>query len=120
MRQSAQPGAAIRNSSWHAGLCLFLAILFLYNPFFTVYGSPAGLNVRHPLSLRGTVASSELRRGIIKQTAPKIDAPTEAALEVVPLPKVFPLDAASTQEEPLIPEKETALEDLWCRPPPVL
>lgn len=119
MSQSSQCDAARRNSSWRAGVCLFLAVLFFYNPFFTIYGSPAGLHVRHPLSFRGTLASSELRRSILKQAVPKIDAPTEAALEVVRLPDAFLVGAESSQEEPPISEKETASEDLWFRPPPI-
>jgi hypothetical protein len=119
MRQSGQPARANRNFSWRAGICLFLAALFFYNPFFTIYGSPAGLQVRHPLSFRGTVASCELRRSVIKQTVPKTDAPTEAVLEVVPLPGAFLVEAKSSPGEPLISEKETASEDLWFRPPPI-
>lgn len=120
MVQSEQPDTENRNFAWRAGVCLFLAVLFFYNPFFTIYGSPAGLNVRHPLSFRGTVASSELRRSVLKQAVPKMDAPEEAVLEVVPLPEAFLPDAEGSQEEPLISEREAASESLWFRPPPVL
>jgi hypothetical protein len=119
VRQSSQSGAANKNSSWRAGVCLLLAILFFYNPFFTVYGSPAGLSAQHPLSFRGTVASSELRSGILKQAAPKIDAPAESALEIVPLPGALLLDSESSPEEPLILEREAVSKALWIRPPPI-
>ncbi|HEX4545355.1 MAG TPA: hypothetical protein VH110_03260 [Candidatus Acidoferrum sp.] len=119
MRQTGQPDGPNTNCFWRAGICLFLAVLFSYNPFFTIYGSPAGLHVRHPLSFRGTVASSELRRSITKQAVPKIDAPTEAVLEVPPRPEAFLVEAKSSKKAPLISQQETASEDLWFRPPPI-
>jgi hypothetical protein len=119
MRQSGQTERVNRRFAWRAGICVFLAVLFFYNPFFTIYGSPAGLHVRHPLSFRGTVASSELRRSIIRQAVPKLAAPTEAVLEVVPLPDGFLVEPKSSPKEPLMAEKETASEDLWFRPPPI-
>ena len=120
MHQGGQPDSTHANSARRAGFSVFLAVLFFYNPFFTVYGSPAGLNVGHPLSFRGTVASSELCCTIVKQTAPRIDAPEEAVMEVVRLPEVSVLDAERSQGDPLISVKETESEDLWIRPPPVL
>jgi hypothetical protein len=120
MRDSSQPDSTTTSSRVRAGLSLFLVVLFFYNPFFTVYGSPAGLSVQHPLSFRGTVASSELSCTILKQATPRIDAPEEAVLEVVRLAEVSVIDAERTQEDPLISAKETESEDLWVRPPPVL
>lgn len=44
------------------GLCLLLAILFLYNPFLATTSSSNSLNIRHTASYRATVASSELQQ----------------------------------------------------------
>lgn len=44
------------------GLCLLLAVLFLYNPFLAITSSSNGLNIRHTASYRATVASSELQQ----------------------------------------------------------
>lgn len=118
MHRSRQLDSGSRNFAWRAGLCLFLALLFFYNPFFTIYGSPAGVSAQHPPSFRGTVASSELRRSVVKQAVPKPDAPEEAVLEVVQRPAVLRAATVRSQEEPHLSEKEATLGSLWFRPPP--
>ena len=118
MQQSGQPDGVNRNFSWRVGLCLFLAVLFFYNPFFTIYGSSAVLSVRHPLSYRGTLASSELRTALIPPAGVKMGAPQEAVLEVVQRPDAFLVGPQGSREEPLLSEKEATLRNLWFRPPP--
>lgn len=102
-----------------AGVCLVLAVLFLYNPFFTIYGSSSVSAVRHPVSFRGTVASSELRRSVLKQVQPKIHALQEAILDAVGLPRVFCLSSVAVTDEPFRSTQEAVLESLWFRPPPL-
>lgn len=118
MQQSGQPHGVNRSFSWRVGLCLFLAVLFFYNPFFTIYGSSAGLSARPRLSFRGTLASSELRTALIPPAVAKMEAPKEAALEVVQRPDAFLVGPESSHEEPLLSEKEATLGNLWFRPPP--
>jgi hypothetical protein len=107
-------------SPWCAGVCLVLAVLFLYNPFFTIYGSSAIPSVRHSLSIRGTVASSELRRSVVRQVQPQIDALDEAVLDSVGLPDASCLNTLALPDEPLRSTQEAVLESLWFRPPPLL
>jgi hypothetical protein len=45
---------------WRAGVCLAIIAVLLYNPFFTILSSSREDSVRHALSFRATVASSEL------------------------------------------------------------
>jgi hypothetical protein len=114
-----QPGAPNRFSPWRVCLCFFLATLFLHNPFFTIYGSSPILKVQHPLSYRGTVASSELRRSRVTEVQPKVFAPEEAVLEAV-APVAPPAVATGVpQHEPLSFQPQTLSESLWFRPPPV-
>jgi hypothetical protein len=101
-------------------VCVVLAVLFLYNPFFTIYGSSGVSAVRHPVSFRGTVASSELRRSVLKQAQPKIDVLEEAILDAVGLPEVFGPNSAAVTDEPFRSTQEAVLESLWFRPPPLL
>jgi hypothetical protein len=108
------------------GVCLLLAVLFLYNPFFTIYGSPAHFSVKHTLSYRGTVASSELRRSLIQQVQPNVDAPQEAEFEVIRAlqngsASYFYTSAFYTSaDEPSISTQDIFSAALWFRPPPAL
>jgi hypothetical protein len=115
-----QCGSRRSVSRWGAGLCLFLAVLFLYNPFFTIYGSPSGLNVRHPLSIRGTVASSELRRSLIQEEKLEIDSPQEAVVDELEFSVASAIGTFIPQEKLLDPKREVLSASLWFRPPPVL
>ncbi len=98
-------------------------MLLLYNPFFTVHNVSGDLQVRHPLSYRATVASSELRRCTID--------PAKALI-----PPIGMLDWAFSMADPpttAIPDfshrqqlrdeftsvtPQVVLEGLWFRPPP--
>jgi hypothetical protein len=107
-------------SPWRVGVCLVLAALFLYNPFFTIYGASQILNVQHPLSYRATLASSELRRCTVEPSKTLIPA-LEAAV-------VFELTQSPAVEEvvPALPRdlswfvSQVLCNDLWFRPPPTL
>ena len=103
-----------------AGLCLILAVLFLHNPFFTIYGSSGVPAVRHPLSFRGTVASSELRRSLVKQVQPKIGGLDEAVFDVVTPSEADRCNSFVVPYEQLTSGQEAVLESLWFRPPPLL
>ena len=120
MLANQDPKLPLRSSSWRVALCLLLAVLFLYNPFFTIYSSPAVRSVSRPLSFRGTVASSELRRSLVTEVQPKVDAPQEAVLETVRNPKASSSNLVVLEEEPLRSTQEGFLKSLWFRPPPVL
>jgi hypothetical protein len=120
MLRTRQFGFRRMASPWGAALCLFLAVLFLYNPFFTIYGSPAGLSLRHPLSVRGTLASSELRHSLIKDVKPKIEAPQEPHLGRLEFSTASDTGTLVPEEESLVPKQENFSTSLWFRPPPVL
>lgn len=108
-------------SPWRAGLCLLLAIFFLYNPFVTicVASGPAAV-VHHPVSYRSTVASSELGCGTVQHT--KVQA---APLKTfVAIEKVLLQQRDDSRPKP---EGETVravtqefASSLWFRPPPIL
>ena len=120
MLQIGQSGSRTRVSPWTAALCLFLAVLFVYNPFFTIYGSPSGLSFRHPLSMRGTLASSELRRSLVKEVKPTVETPQEADLGALEFSVASEIGTFIPQEESLVPNQEILSASLWFRPPPVL
>jgi hypothetical protein len=115
-----QFGSRRKVSTWSVGLCLLLAVLFLYNPFFTIYGSSSGLSFRHPLSLRGTLASSELRRSLVKEVKPTVETPEEADLRVLEFSVASEIGTFIPEEESLVPKQEILSGSLWFRPPPVL
>lgn len=96
-----------------------LVLLFLYNPFFTIYGSSAKVTVKQPLSYRGTVASSELRRSVIPQAQPRVDVPRERILEIIEVQN-SDSESADTEFAPKISSQSVFLEGLWFRPPPAL
>jgi hypothetical protein len=119
MSEREHPGAPRRITPFHLGVCFFLAALFLYNPFLTIYGSSPVLKVEHPPSFRGTVASSELQLSRVTQVQPKVYVPQEAVLEAV-APASLPVAYIGVpQQEPLDFQPQIFAECLWFRPPPV-
>ena len=119
MSSREHPGAPRKITPFHAGVCLFLAALFLYNPFFTIYGSSPVLKVQHPPSFRATVASSELQLSRVSQVQPEVSAPLEAVLEAV-APAAAPVAHTRVpRQEPLDFHPQIFPESLWFRPPPV-
>jgi hypothetical protein len=109
--------------AWHVALCLLLAVLFLYNPFFTVQNVSDVPHFRHPHSYRATVASSELRRSTIDPVQPLIPAtgvlvaaPFIAARAAVPTP-IF---TRVPQPDFVAPSQQVILEEICFRPPPAV
>jgi hypothetical protein len=104
-----------------SALCLLLAVLFFYNPFFTIYGTSGFSNVNHPVSYRGTVASSELRRCTVNPVKSLIPAALKVfvasalaqALTVYPVLPTLPHDLSRS-----IPQ--VICNSIWFRPPPSL
>ena len=115
------PRLKLRASPWRVGLCLLLATLFLYNPFFTIYGASRILDVQHYLSYRATVAGSELRRCTVEPAYSLIPALQAAVAFALLQPEVNEavLPALSDNDlSGIIPQANCG--SLWFRPPPVL
>jgi hypothetical protein len=104
---------------FQAGLCLLLVALFLYNPFFTIFGASQISNLQHHADYRTTVAGSELRRCTV-ETSPDLTFPLQAALfaaiydfrEPGKPPFLLTVPAGSVQQQ--------SRESLWFRPPPAV
>ena len=106
----------LRQYRW---ICLILATLLLYNPFFAVPHSGSSLEIGHRASHRATVGASELQHfspidgwGAL----PAIDA--GAVVVVLPLTELSPQFFL-----PLLPIPRFSPQffgpGLWFRPPPV-
>jgi hypothetical protein len=112
-----------RIRAWHVALCLLLAILFLYNPFFTIQDVSDVPHVRHPHSYRATVASSELRRCTINPVQPLIPATgVLVAAQFIDAPVVVtPLTFTPVPQPDFVaPPQRVVLEDICSRPPPAV
>jgi hypothetical protein len=113
-----------RARAWHAALCLLLAVLFLYNPFFTVHDVSGVLQVRHPLSYRATVASSELRRSTIDPAKPLIPATgvlaAQTFLAAPPPPQRAPAFPIYLQDDFVAGPQQVVFESIRFRPPPAV
>jgi len=108
-----------RGVSWRSALCLLLAVLFLYSPFFTIYGSSQVPNVRNTFSFRGTVGSSELRRFTISSIQISCDPPEQAifaGLAIFAAPTSF--GPAAMFGRAIVPP-QLFLAKTYSRPPPV-
>jgi hypothetical protein len=113
-------GLKVRASAWRVGLCLVLAVLFLYNPFLTIFSTSQSVNIQHPLSYRATIASSELRRCTAESAKPLVPV-LEAAV-------AFELKQTAPNKEVLFTLPHDLFRampcvicnDLWFRPPPSL
>jgi hypothetical protein len=101
-------------------MCLLLGVLSLYNPFFTIEGASDIPSVRHPLSYRATVASSELRRGIVNPVKSRIPAmEVLAASERMQAATVYPV-ALALPHDFFRSVPQVICSSLWFRPPPAL
>jgi len=102
-----------------AWLCLFLAALFLYNPFLTAPAAGAGLHLRHSHSNRATVGASELQQFTTAKERQSFEAQAEELNEG----KSFA--APSLQERLTTPCSDVPAPqafwaaNLWFRPPPL-
>jgi hypothetical protein len=101
-----------------AWLCLFLAALFLYNPFLEAPASAAGLDLRHSASNRATVGASELQQFTVGKlrhvVGTQAESPTGTAL-FLEAPREQP--TAAGFDSPAPPVLWAA--NLWFRPPPL-
>jgi len=103
----------------HAFVCLLLALSFLYNPYLTAQVSGSALNVRHPLSHRATVGSSELERyaPLANQDVhPIVDFAFAETFAVPTLASSFFLPHGRE----LLRPHQVLRGGLWFRPPPAL
>ena len=103
---------------WRAGVCLALVALLLYNPFLTILSSPQDVSVRHPLSYRATVASSELRRCTTESTKPLL--PDLAALLFYATVFLRAGDEIIVVQarDAVAPLSLAVCDSAWFRPPP--
>jgi len=119
MNSSSHCRATIVSLRQYGWVCLLLATLLLYNPFFAVPHSGNGLDIGHRASHRATVGASELQHfspidgwGAL----PAIDTGTAAV--VLPQPEL-----AAQFFFPLLPTPKFSQRffgpGLWFRPPPV-
>ncbi|HKD52445.1 MAG TPA: hypothetical protein VKB90_16680 [Candidatus Acidoferrum sp.] len=106
----------LRQYRW---VCLILAALLLYNPFFAVPHSGSGLEIGHRASHRATVGASELQHFSPIDGWGALPAMDAGAAVVV-----LPLTELSTQLFlTLLPSPRFSQQffgpGLWFRPPPV-
>ena len=109
-----------RTRLWQVAVCLCVAVLCLYNPFFTVYGDFSNVQVCHPLSYRGTLASSELRRCVLDPVVPLIpDIVVLGAWAQVQDGFLDQNGSSAVRPSNDLPAiQEVILDGLWFRPPP--
>jgi hypothetical protein len=109
-----------RTSLLRAVLCLLLAVLFLYNPFFSIHSGSSALRVQHPPSYRATIASSELGCSTVGQA--KLQVPILAAVIFHALSALVATDAyvRKPQDDSRLPALPIFSNSLWFRPPPVI
>jgi hypothetical protein len=104
-----------------AAVCLLLALLFLYNPFFTICMSPGPSAVlqRHA-SYRSTIASSELDCGRFQPTKLHV-APLRTLVEAVEVRLQEKDDNRPVPGDEIVRfVTQDFVSSLWFRPPPVL
>jgi hypothetical protein len=103
-------------------ICLALALLFLYNPFFVLRSSSEFPNVQRTPSYRSTIASSELQSSRLTPARPQVEIFDEAAVERTALAPATTAPAARRTREIEAPPPQLILvfSSLWFRPPPSL
>ena len=113
-----QPGVivALRRYNW---VCLVLATLLLYNPFFAAPRSGHSLDLCPPVSHRATVGASELQH-----FSPTDGWGSLPAMETTEAGVVLPLPALSdhflfVSHPTLLHPQQFFGSGLWFRPPPV-
>lgn len=120
MIQANHRSSSRRATFVRAGLCLFVVLILLYNPFFAIYGSTVAPQVRHPFSYRGTVASSELRCCTISANKLSMEAPVELAVEIILTTRVVQSFSPVFENEPLALSQQIFSAGFFFRPPPAL
>jgi len=118
MNSSSQCRATTVSLKQYGWVCLLLATLLLYNPFFAVPHSANGVDIGHRASHRATVGASELQHfspidgwGAL----PAID--TGIAAVVLPLPEPSPQFFFALPQAPHFSQQFFG-PGLWFRPPP--
>lgn len=107
---------ALRRCNW---ICLVLATLLLYNPFFTALRSGHNPEVCHPISHRASVGSSELQQFSPIDGWGSLPAVNAAATAVVlPLPEISARFLPVLHPIAGFPQQFFG-PGLWFRPPPV-
>ena len=105
---------------WRA-VSLVLALLLLYNPFFTICPTAGpDATIQHHVSYRSTIASSELGCSNLQQH-PEISVEPVVALIATLFDAVRPVEVITPRpsEETVMPSDGFA-SPLWSRPPPTL
>jgi hypothetical protein len=111
--------AAVR-LPWRA-VSLVLALLLLYNPFFTICpaGGPAAA-IQHHVSYRSTIAASELGCSNLQQH-PEVSVEPVVALMATLFDAVRPVEViAPRPSEETVAASDGFASPLWSRPPPTL
>lgn len=119
MNSSSHRRSTIVDLRQYRWVCLILATLLLYNPFFAVPHSGNSLEIGHRASHRATVGSSELQHFTPMdgwQCLP------EADIREAEVPVRLPELTALSIVLPLIPHFSPQFvgPGLWFRPPPAL
>jgi hypothetical protein len=98
--------------------CLVLAIFLLSNPFLSLFRAPGNTSVRHPVSHRATLGSSELQHfsPVSGQDAPDTSA-HQVDAERIPVRSERRVRIATNDQEFLTTAPEFSAS-LWFRPPP--
>jgi hypothetical protein len=103
---------------WRAGVCLALLALLLYNPFLTILSSPQDVSVRHPLSYRATLASSELRRCTLEPATPLLPELVAVLFCAAIFLRAGDEIIAVQARDAMAPVSLTTCDSVWFRPPP--
>ena len=105
---------------WRKAACLLLAVFFLYNPFVTISMASGPFEVvRHPVSYRSTIASSELGCGTVQHNKLGVASlKVLVAIEKVHLQEKDDIRPMPTDDAVRAVTQEFATS-LWFRPPPV-
>ncbi len=107
-----------RREHWRVGVCLAVIAVLLYNPFFTILSSSHEISVRHALSYRATVASSELRRGTLEPAKPLLPE-LAASLFCAAIFLRTPDEGAMVRpRDAVAPALLPPCDNIWFRPPP--
>jgi hypothetical protein len=109
-----------RKTSMHraatVGLCLFLATLFLYNPFQTATSACGSSNINHRASYRATLATSELQH-FTPTDERDFSIPATVLGTRIEIPENLH-DGWTLEPAPVVHSGQFLRADLWFRPPP--
>ena len=102
-------------------VCLVLALLLLYNPFFTILPSVGpDVAVQHHVSYRSTIAASELGCSNLQQHSEVSVEPVVALIATLLDVVVSAEVVAPRPSEETVAASDGFASSLWSRPPPTL